>query len=403
MLKKFLLFLWFQIKSAFKTLPKLAICTIVLSALIVTAGICGNKTLNSGNSGAIAVDVALVIPEDDYRINVGLNFLKNMESLSERCNFIETDKATALEMLEKGEITLAICLPDNFVDGIMYGDNYPASVITPKNTQMEAILFCTIAEAGCRTLAYIQSGIYSVDDLLNAHNMSDLIPVAEDDLNSYYIKYAISRGRFFKHKLVSATGNVSPEGYYICSGIILLVLLCGLTMSGQFSNYKPEIRQALSRSGIKDAHIRLGELIAVSLMFFLIIASVVTAARFTFGKEILNMGFAGIPALLLVIMSIISFLMFINTLTDNKLASTLVIFVLSAAMLYACGRILPEVYLPDAVNAIGKFLPAKYWADTLEAALFATPSAINILSNVLITVIFTGAAIIATKIRGRDR
>lgn len=403
MIKKFLLFLWFQIKSALKTLPKLAICSIVLSVLIVGAGICGNKTLNADNTSSIVIDVALIIPEDDYRINMVLNFIKNMQSLSERCNFIETDEATALEMLDKGEITLAIYLPENFVDGIMYGENYPASVITPKNTQTEAVLFCTTVETGCKTLAYIQSGIYSVDDLLNSHNMSELIPKAEEDLNTYYIKYAINRGRFFKHQVVSATGNVSSAGYYICSGIILLVLMCGLTMSGQFSNYKPEIRQALSRNGIKDVHIRISELTAVTLMFFLLIGSAVIIAQLTFAKELLNISVVGILSILLVIMSIVSFLMFVNTLTDNKLASTLVIFVLSAAMLYACGRILPEVYLPDAVNAIGGLLPAKYWADTLESALFATPSATNILSVILITFIFTGAAIAATKIRGRDR
>lgn len=403
MIKKFLLFLWFQIKSAFKTLPKLAICSLILSALIVAAGVCGNKALNSSNMSAVVVDVALIVPEDDYRINMGLSFIKNMQSLTERCNFIETDEETALKMLEKGEIALAIYLPEKFVDGIMYGENYPASVITPKNAQIEALLFCAIAETGCRTLAYIQSGIYSVDDLLNSHNMSELIPEAEEDLNTYYIKYAINRGRFFEHNLVSATGNVSPVGYYICSGIILLVLLCGLTMSNQFSNYKPEIRQALSRNGIKDTHIRLTELIAVVLMFFLLIGSVVLAAQFTFAKEVLNTSFLGIIALLLVIMSIVSFLMFINTLTDNKLASTLVIFVISAAMLYACGRILPEVYLPDAVNTIGRFLPAKYWADTLESAFFAVPSVKNILFVALITIVFTCASIAATKIRGRDR
>ena len=403
MIKKFLLFLWFQIKSAFKTLPKLAACSIVLSILIVAAGVCGNKAINSNDVSAVTVNVALIIPEDDPRINMGLSFIKNMQSLTEKCNFIETNEETALKMLENGEIALAIYIPEHFVDGIMYGENHPASVVTPKNAQVEALLFCAIAETGCRTLAYVQSGIYSVEDLLKSHNMSELISEADEDLNKYYIKYAINRGRFFEHELVSATGNVSPIGYYICSGIILLVLLCGLTMSNQFSNHKPEIRQALSRNGIKDIHIRLTELIAVALMFFLLIGSVVIIGQITFAKELLDTSFIGILALLLVIMSIVSFLMFVNTLTDNKLASTLVIFVLSAAMLYACGRIIPDVFLPDAVRTIGNFLPVKYWADTLESALFAFPSAKNILSVTLITIVFTGASIAATKIRGRDR
>lgn len=403
MIKKFLLFLWFQIKSAFKTLPKLAICSIILSVLIVVAGVCGSKAMNTNNLSDITVNVALIVPEDDPRINMGLSFIKNMQSLTDKCNFIETNEENALKMLENGEISLAIYIPEHFVDGIMYGENHPATVVTPKNAQIEALLFCAIAETGCRTLAYVQSGIYSVEDLLKAHDMNELIIKADEDLNTYYIKYAINRGRFFKHKLVSATGDVPPIGYYICSGIILLVLLCGLTMSNQFSNYKPEIRQALSRNGIKDIHIRLSELTAVTLMFFLLISSVVIIGQFTFAKEILDTGFAGILALLLVIMSVVSFLMFVNTLTDNRLASTLVIFVLSVAMIYSCGRIIPDVFLPDAVRTIGNYLPVKYWSDTLESALFALPSAKNILSVTLITIVFTGASIVATKIRGRDR
>lgn len=404
MLKKNLLFLFFQIKSVFRTLPRLILCTAILAVIVVIAGLCGNKILNSGQEkNTVNVTVAVVMPENDLRVNVGFNIIKNMDGIESFCTFVSTDMDTALDMMANGDVVAITYIPEGFVDGIMYGDNTPAILITPENAGIESLLFCSVIDAGSHTLAYVQSGIYSVNELLTAHNMTSSIQEAETALNEYYTKYALGRDKFFEAKEVSLTGNVSTAGYYICSGIVLLLLLSGLTVSGHFSSYTANVRGVLKRERIGDSYIRFSELFSVSLMFYALFAVVLIIAQLTFGKKILNMNIAGFLTLFLIILSIESFIMFINTLTENRLSSTLVIFISTAAMLYACGRIVPSLYLPDGVASIGNFLPVKAWSDTLEASLFGGLLAKNILYTLICALLFYGGSVLATKLRGRDK
>lgn len=54
------------------------------------------------------------------------------------------------------------------------------------------------------------------------------------------------------------------------------------------------------------------------------------------------------------------------SLSDSGLISTLLIFLMAVVMTYACGRILPAVFLPEKVAAIGNYLPLKHWCNVLE-------------------------------------
>ena len=402
MVKRYLLYLFFKIKSVLKTLPRLAACTLVLSVAVLIAGLCGNKILNGNRDNTIHVKVAVVFSENDIKVNLGFNIFQNMDSLKNICTFVSTDMETALDMMEKGEVSAIAYIPENFVDGIMYGDNFPAVLITPENAGIETLLFCSIIDAGSHTLSYVQSGIYSVSDLLDAHGLNKYKSDAEEDLNRYYTKYALYRNEFFNTTTVSPTGNVSTAGYYISSGVILLLLLCTITASVHFAPCRPDVMSALKRCRIHDSYIKFSELLSVSLMFLVLLGIMLLISLFTPAKDMLEINFGGFAVVIFITFSVVSFAMFIYSLTDNRLAASLIVFISTAGMLYACGRIVPSVYLPDAVQNIGNFLPVKVWCSALESALFNGPLLRCTLLTLAITVVFFSGSVIAVKIKGRD-
>lgn len=401
MKNKHLLFMLFQLKSVSRDLPRLLICFVALALIILIAGVCGNSILNKKET-PLNIKVGAVTPEEDDRVNFGFAMLEGMESVRDVCTFEKMDLDTAKDKLEKGEIAFIAYLPEGFVDSILNGENTPGYVITPENANTETLLFCSVLDAGCHTFSYVQAGIYSVSDFLRDEHCSKAqIREVEEDVNMFYLRYAFNRSKFFYHTSVSSTGNTSVTGYYLCSGIILLVLLCSLTLGRHFSKHSTEVLAALKRCGINNAYIKLTELLTVSLAFYSFTVVLLIIARFTFVKQMANMSPLGFLMLFIIIASIVSFIMFFNSFGSNKLASTLTVFLLAALMMYMCGRFVPSVYLPEAVSSIGKYLPLTQWAEGLESALFSKNTALQILLNLGITGVFYGGSLLSEQIRGR--
>ena len=402
MIKKYFLFLLFQLKAVSKTLPRLALCTVVLSAIVFVAGYCGNLTLNEKET-LVSVSVAIVMPDDDDRLELGYNFLENLDSFNEVCTFREMEIEDAKRALKNNEISVIIEIPEGFVDGIIYGDNVPATLITHEDAGFETLLFCAIVSSGVSTISYTQAGIYSVGDLLREYGQSSHVAKAEENLNIFYLKYALNRGYFFDNQSTSATGEVSTIGYYIASGIILLTLLCGLTVNRYFSCHPESVLYALKRCGIRNPYIRFTELFSISALFYVLFGTIILIVGLTIGKKEFELSFLGMLMLFAIILSIVSFLMFINSLARNKLASTLLTFLLTALMLYMCGRIIPVAFLPEGVVSIGRILPAYYWGKSLEGSLFGGLTPMAVFAPMLIAALFYGATLASDKIQGRER
>ena len=104
-----------------------------------------------------------------------------------------------------------------------------------------------------------------------------------------------------------------------------------------------------------------------------------------------------------IVLSVMSFITFLCVIADSGLVSTLLIFLSSLIMIYACGRILPSVFLPKAIADIGAFLPVKHWCNLYEAVNQGATHIPSLVYTGLYGVIFLGASIGITYIKGRDR
>lgn len=401
--KKHVLYLFFQIRSTLKTIPKLLISAIIFSLIIAMAGYSGSKVYQDKNSSSISISVAAVVDKEDPWISMGLDLLDQMESIKSVCTIIQTDKESARQLLQEGKVAAVIILPPGFVDGIMNGENFPATIMLPVNADMETLLFCSVLDAGANTLAYVQSGIYAVDDLLWAHGHGDAIADAEDYLNDFYMKYTLNRGGFFEPDMVSATGAISMQGYFICSGILFIMLLCGLTITDVFSGKKQALMESLRVHGISKFYLRLSEFLSVTLLFTLLFGVVAVLAGIFYDSAFFFESPAAFGAFLLVVASVVSFLMFLSCVADSGLVSTLLIFLFATAMMYAGGRIIPSAFLPDSISKIGIYLPVTAWCNLLESVFYSQLRHQDLWMAFLYTAGFFGISILVTYRKGRKQ
>ena len=403
MLKKHLLFLVYQIKSTLKALPRLVICTALFGLIVLVAGICGNSMLGDDSDSFVKLKIAAVMPSGDTAIAAGFSIVSNMDSLKDVCQFIALDRDEAIEGLKKGEISAIIEIPPNFADDLMYGVNTPATVIIPDNAGVESLLFCSMIDAGGQSVAYSESGIYAVLDLFRNHGFDEYAALAGDELYEYYLKYTLNRGSFFDNRPTSATGASSSVIYYLCTGMVLMVLLGTLTVTDRFSKRPAAVMESLRIHRISKGFIKTSELIGVTLMFFVIFAVLAAVLGLTVGSSIAELTPGLFAMLLLVIFSIASFALFMCSIGDGGLVSVLLIFITSCAMLYASGRFVPGSYLLPWIEKTGRFLPAYGWCSLLESVLCDGIRTSYVLMTAGYGILFTVLSIIATTVRGRER
>lgn len=367
-MKKHLLFVLFQIKSAISTLPRLILCTLILSVVVISIGFFGTKTMNTDKK-SISADVEVVLPKDDPELLMAYSVYSKMDSLASVARFHPGyDIESAVKALKEGKRCAVVIIPKGFIDGIMSGENIPATIILPKNEGIEASVFCSVIDAGVKSLAYVQSAIYAVSDIIINHNFgNEVLEEATEYLNDVNIEYALKRTSFYNHISISSTGKSSPAVFYFASAIVFLMALCGLAVTGIFGSNPPEVLNAMKTNRISKGFIRMSEYFSAVVIFLILFLCLAAGgAMILFGRGNC-ISFPTVMAYICVIFSVVAFVMFICLLGNSSLAGTLILFISSAFMVYAGGRILPSVFLPETVAKIGYFLPMKHWCDITEA------------------------------------
>ena len=295
-----------------------------------------------------------------------------------------------------------VVIPFGFVDGIMNGKNIPGRIILPPNAGIESMMFCSVIDAGVRSLAHVESAIYAVSDVIINNNMGkNLLEDATDYLNDVNVDYAMKRNRFYKNISLSSTGESSIASYYLASAVVLLMILCGLSITGIFSENPPVVLDAMKSNRISKGYIRFSEYFAAGLIFTVLFLLITIISGRIVDKNNFELTFGGIISFVLLAFSIVAFIMFICMITDSGLISTLLIFLLAIFMAYACGRILPSVFLPDKVAEIGNYLPMKYWCSLYESITAGKPDLLSLRNTMISGLIFCGSSIGITYLRGR--
>lgn len=347
MLKRHLSFFFIQLKAAVLLLPGL--CLILAFCLIFTFGIlaAGSELLRQPEQ--IKLPVALVLPEDDAYAELAFSFLERMDSIRSTCTFERTDRETAFSLLKTGKVYAAILIPDSFIEHILNGTNSAATLILPKQGSLEAILFATLADAGASTLSTAQAGIYAIDDVLISYGKWDEIPKAEKELNKLYLSYALNRDRMFDTEAVSATDHLSLTDYYICSGIVLFLLLSGMAGYGCFRAESSGMRLLLGRQGISAVSVFLLKLSAVSIVYtiFLFPLSVITGI----------LPLSALGYFFLLVLSVQAILLLLSMLCPHAGNYYIITAALSVLCLFLSGAFIPSVFLPEAVRDLGNLLP----------------------------------------------
>ena len=248
-MRTFLTYFKLELKRTLKSIPYFLAGAIVLVLLAGTIAFSASKMLY-GDKALGKIIVGVVVPENDRLSEMAMNMVASLDSVGSLCEFTYTDKEEGTKLLERGEIFALMELPPGLLEGIIDGSNIPVTITFPENSGLEAAVFKELTQAGTSILGTAQAAIYSTDDYLIGHQMQSSIRQAEKDLNTVFMRYALSREAYFRTEKVSASGDVTTAVFYGISAVVMILLLLGIPAAPIVRPYKIVVEQKLALCGI---------------------------------------------------------------------------------------------------------------------------------------------------------
>lgn len=357
-----------ELKKYSKAIPAILLESFLFGLLILSFGFFAIKYVNGGQTIG-KIKVGIVSMEDEKLSRLLVDFAGSMDSMEESCSFELMEESAAYKGLENGSIYAVIIIPEGMIDGIMNGQNIPATVLfSTAHSRMETEIFTELAEAGNRLLRTAQAGIYAADALCLEMEHQDWLRETEDYLNRTYLQYALNRKAVFKLMEVQATGNYSLLQYYSVALLLIFLSFAGLTMGRLSESRQTAFNKIISARGLHRVWQAFLDIMAYAVVFT--VFSMVLAVLFLqfmaakAGTGII--GARGIIGLLFVFFSMGLFIRILLGITGNETAGLGVSFFLLMVMMVCSGLFLPQAFLPSFMEKTGKYLPYRIW---LEAAM----------------------------------
>lgn len=392
---KFLLLLKLELKTSFKKIPKVIIGAITLIFLIGVIAFCCNKYLY-GTDIDKKISIALTIEDDSNMMKVITNLAMESDIANEYINFDICDRDTMYQNIKDGKDIAGILLKENTASDIMNSVNTPIEIIFPKNSGLEAALVKEVADAIGRLLQTAEAGVYaSVDFYKEAENYSEKSDMI-DRLNVTYLSMVFFRNSAFKSNVLNATGDISVLHYFICSGIVLFLMLFSINIANVYSYFTPHFTYKLICENVsitKQMLIKYATILVQYLTFFIVLIPI----SFVFIEPAFVLKL--LVPILVSILCISSLTLLIYELFTNKNTCIMFLFISSVILAFISGCIIPTLMLPVYIKTTAKAFPIRYILETLTTTFENTMNINNIFILLIFTLLYFSLAVILKKVK----
>lgn len=439
MFKKHITLMRLCIKANFMAIPKIVAGMFVFTLLFGLSAWGMTEVFEDDTESGDTMLVAVVYPCDDggaqeeenRYIEQAFAVLESMDTVGSWCNF-ETyhDEEQAIAKMQSGDVSVVVVLPENFIHSILYGENTPARIIYPKesitNTSM---VFREVIRSATADLSSAQAGVYAVDDAFDEYVGDDSAKYdAQTALNLRYLAYALDRSAYYEEIDVTDMGGSSVVQFYVAAGLLMVLLMCGITCYELLKDDSGVLAASLKKCGISPVYSHICKVLGVTLVLWLISVVLYTLCALSVTripeladiisvvgtKEVLVLPgggekvilrankdafarlIAGAFGLFVMLFSIYSMAGFIFRLSGKAASGVIMLFLLSFSMMYASGCLIPSSMLPPAVAKVGQYMPTYYMFDMCRQLLNGTVNVVTVIINAVFSAVFLGASAFVT-------
>ena len=312
------------------------------------------------------------------------SFAGNLPDIASYCRFLAAEESEAMELLAQGRVTAVLVLPDHFVDSILTGRNENAVLYLDGAHPAESLLTLYVGQCAADMLSAAQGGIYAVLDALDASGTVRENAVYE--INMEYIRFTMSRGNMYEAETVSAAGELPLPLHYMRSVLAWLMTAAGVLFCPVFGGQKGW-RCRLKSAGCTGAQWALGTEAALLLCYAVLTGALCLAGgSFALTGWICCTLFAcGLGCA-------------VGVACPGEVSAAAVSFLLSTALAFFSGGIIPPMLLPAALRS-----SALYTAASALRRCMGGSGSVGLCLTGAVLLLLSGAALACRFERGAER
>lgn len=380
--------------------------TVAVAALLVFFVLGESRS----DEDVVRVRIGIVGDVHDSYLGVGVYALQNLDSSRYAVDFEQMDEESAEKALRAGEISGYVNIPDDFIKGILKGQNTPAQYYIRKGAaNFGTIIISEIASTVSDLVTQSQTAIYSMQDVARAYGRKQGLSNKTKMLNLMYIDYILNRTNMFESEVGGIADGLSLGGYYLCAVAVLMLMLWGISCCSILSDRKYALSRMLFSHSVGAFRQIAGEYAAfltVTVLTFFAFCTAAVMMPESVKLAVRELGGTGIGdafaftfKMLPVILMITSMHIAVYEIAGNTVSAVLAEFVLAFALGYISGCFYPLYFFPEALQSIAQWLPCGAGFEYARKILGNG----NVLSDMLIClsyfVAFAGAAVAVRRLK----
>ncbi len=367
-MEKFRNYLWLQMKRAGKSLPSVLFFSVLLlgiGALLVQM----IRTMNESAADKRKVQIGLVGDLSDPYLELGMYALENLDAAHFTVEFLPMSEEEAVRELEAGRLTAYARIPEGLVESIMWGENKKVTYVTSGGSaEMVSVLIQELMEAVSTLLTESQNSVYGMQRFMENHGLDGRLQEATDEINLRYFALILNRTELYDLEIIGMANQLSLTGYYVCSMLLLFLMLWGITCSPLFVKRDFAFHRLLKARGLGVWAQVLGEYLAYLMLmlagFFAIAVILLAGIRSTgfiipeweglYWQEQLAFFEKAIPVAAL----LSAFQLLLFELVSGIVNGVLLQFLCAICLGYLSGCFYPLSFLPEGIRRTAAFLPS---------------------------------------------
>lgn len=374
-MRRFLIYTKLQIKKAMRTYPAMLFMTLLLTLVLGTMLYVQTRDAADTMTGKEDARVKIGITGTDSSpyLKLGLSMLENMDPSKVAVSFSEYGQEEALKLLKSGDLSAVISLPDGMTDKLLSGNtDVKIGLTVPDAGGIGPLLIRELSSCISLMIGEMESSSFALSDFYQESGVTDPedISDAQTDLLYMTLKKVLQRNHLFKVSRVQTDATLTIESYYLCAMYLLLALLIGVMLAGNYIRTDRSLDTLLRIRGFSTRRQVMAEYLSL-LAFMILLGAIFIPAT--------GLALTGMPIVFSELRSqtpffIRSYFIFIlksapvvlmagaldillYELADSLISGVLLQFLVATALAYLSGLFYPLSSLPEAIQRIAPYLP----------------------------------------------
>jgi len=315
------------------------------------------------------VEMAICVPDEETYTRLGLNFIKNVDSVKHTVNLkVVTDAEEAVRLVEGGKVVAALIIPDGFVETMGTEDAVSGSIIYRDADTFEEHVVNDIIYAMSDFLGLSQCAIITAREYAKENNIDYQVAydIEISVMNNCY-SYVMARNLLFKK--IDADDLVAKyklEEQLTASYTLYIIMMSIFVISFFFKGNNDVFRARAKLSGIRTWKLFLLEAgCAAFMLYFLYV--LVFICLFALLGEMNLLALVCVIPFFLVIAACGTALCY---LVKSPSTVSYIAFGAVTGLMYISGGLLPLEYMPHFFTAIADYNPMHYVITLFTRSMF---------------------------------